>query len=1789
MKKLSLIVTISLICTMIVPTFVFAASKGTINVVDGEYYYDGFEGYTGEAILESTVGYYASNSVFSSYSDSKNGTGLKIQNAATTFNVFNGPRGNADSYFDVTPAQFENAGKSLVFSADVLIKDPSNKNNAGLYVMLNALKGTGNDAWTNNGAASSVSALPMYVDHWSQGPSFFVPIKPDGTTGNADWTGGNETDFVTTTKNDASAWVKLTSVVTYDATRQKYVTTSYVDGKPIYNATTGEISKLYVTASSAEVATRTRFGITVRCRTNSDTSTDEYVVVDNLAMYLCDTAVPQTGTVSGKTITIPFKNGKTFTDVNAPSVVTNGYLNVDTASTAKLTTENGTVISGATITATGNEIKVTVPSNIGNGAKVKVDLTGVKDIVGNQVDLDSSIYTINGSINVANSEYFQDFEGVTNLNDIGYYPGSSTTAGERAFVLENTMDKGTGLAVNYTSASGSTSIAAPAAGNSGYALELNAASFEGAGKEIEFGYDVYIPAGAYANQSLAGYLVLRNENGGTIQACSEVPWLTYTNAENPDLKFCTINDDCTDNAQDKTGVDRTNNSVYVDYDDAQSSWVSIKSRVSYVKDTDGKGYYLTKYYVNDNVVRNEDGSPVIFKVPEAATAQSGRKYVNCAFYANNGENNPNKLIIDDIFIKVVDAEEEEEPIIPPTPSVPENPYYYEDFEAYTGVDDWFNPNSTNGYYSATGDIFSKYSGGINGTGVKIINPTSTFKQFNGPRGYHAENYFNISPEQFENAGKSLVFSADVLLKDDFNYDGSGLYIHLNALKGTDGNWTNFNTKAYSISTLPMYTDHWRQGPMFFVPIKPDGTTTDAGWTGGNETDYVVTKNYDGWTWMKLTSVVTYDAVNEKYVTTSYIDGKPICNVTTGEVSKLEVTASAADVANRTRLGVTVYYRALGELGAEPYVVVDNICVRMQDEIVTEQYMTVPSNSNQISIPIYNAKQFEGEDVPDYVKKAVIINTALNQGNIIIEKFSQEDKFVLNGTKVEGYTGNLNDNIIDLTNISERQNGENLRITLKNIESVVDGNKLDSTVFVTSDENFKGIMKSCFKSINGDELLVASAESVPTEVNKLELTLRGVGEAIITDGTTTYTATDGVFDFTADPLKPNTTYTIKFEGNDYTTFKTVNSGALSFSDISVAAGNAAVKYVNTLNEDKTVYFVVMYFDSSNKLVKAVPVAKNAVKDTSDIMTVPIDSSIGAAYCKMMILDGLQTVNPLTSMFISPEQSVEQTSIAAAKEIEIASFDNVRSALVKGTLTEKTKQRVTAVLLDTGGNLVYANDLYSANDGSYSFGINMSDTAETGTYYLYAVAGGRVLANRTEVHYSKDSSTALALVNSASTAELMAQVIKENQEDLEFYYDEYYTLFNDSDKLAVAALMLKEKNDLKTENGVGFITTDKKASVDVFRKAVIVHAIKLGKVTNYLEIVPYFNELSTGVVYEWLDNNGSKGISSALRGKWQTGVLNRLKGTTFTSFEDFVSKLRVSLVFECIADSNGYENIRGILTEYVNQGYISGLSSTYVTNTICSNLVGKVYTGFNYTQLITDITTYYNNLSNNVNNNIIGGGTGGGGGVGAVFPGGTNPPTPIAGNEGAVNSENDAKYDTFRDISDCWAKDIILELAKENIISGIGDDYFAPERNITREEFAAIIVRMLDLSVISEAELPFADVTEDDWCHDVVKIAYQHGIINGKSNSQFGKGESISRQDMAVMLKNVLDVSKIDYEEGTVSFVDMAEIAGYAQRAVNILAETKIINGYEDNTFRPNGLATRAEASKVIYEVLKVLSR
>ncbi len=1126
----------------------------------------------------------------------------------------------------------------------------------------------------------------------------------------------------------------------------------------------------------------------------------------------------------------------------------------------------------------------------------------------------------------------------------------------------------------------------------------------------------------------------------------------------------------------------------------------------------------------------------------------------------------------------------------------QNEYFFEDFSKFTG------PESINmyaeglGYYSNDGghEVSQDTS---NGTMAVRWSQYEKDGIINGPRGdnrptgdwQHSEPFkynehsFNITKASFEDAGKAIVFSFDVFIP--YMEAGGSQSIYSNLAYGDAAGNNTYMTwfaKGAQVSVTNA------EGQFFGTYYDKVSTVYNKGPYLNSAKSYRATSGIpkEG-KWCNMQTVVKYDPENMDYISWNYIDGKPLLDEN-GEVAKLIFDPddrTLTDIQNRASINFDIRIRcdAATNEDRDKDVILDNVCIRLYDGSTMDSFMQVPANNTEFDIDLYNGYNFSGDDsdIPSQVKSAALVNKELTQDDVVIECFEPEDKLLLNGTVIDERESVIDGSAIAVSNIPERADGYNLRVTLGNIESVDEGELRNTSMFISSDENFKGVMNSSFKDIGGREVSVSSADSVPTKVNKMELALRGVDYATITDGTNEYTARGGVFDFTQKPLAPGTTYTLKLDGEDYTTFTTADAGELTFSNIGVSSNTASVKYMNTFSEDKEVYFTVMYFDDADRVIKTVMSKKTAEKNKADTLAMAVDPQVGAAYCKIMILDSLQTAVPLTEMFSGQGEIAEQQPTKLIKDFDISPFDNSGTAAVKGRLTANEGQRVTVSLLDSEGNLAYANDFSSAADGTYTFNINMPAVALTDTYKLYIAADGNNFVNGKDVHYSADSSAALAIVNGAETAADMYSAINSNRDDLEFYYDEYTDSFTEADELAVSELILNKKNELKKANGVGFITTDKRSAVDVYRKAVIVQAIKLGKVSNYPELTQHFSELSEGVIHDWLDSDGTKDVRDEVRDKWINGILTRLKGASFTTFDEFIDKFRASLVFECIAAPDGYENIKGILTDYVNQKYISGLSKEYITNTVCTKLVKKVYSGFDYTQLVNDIKGYNETTSagDSGANKYSGGSSSGGG----AFVGGATIPEPI------VKDNDEVKSDIFRDVEDCWAKDIIVELANKNIISGVGDGYFAPERNITREEFAAIVVRMLNLSAVFETDIPFADVTKDDWCYDAVKIAYQHGIINGKSLNEFGMGENISRQDMAVMLKNVLDVINVEYTESDIDFADMGEIDDYAKKAVGILSGAEIINGYEDSTFRPHGLATRAEAAKVIYEVLKVLNK
>ena len=1122
-----------------------------------------------------------------------------------------------------------------------------------------------------------------------------------------------------------------------------------------------------------------------------------------------------------------------------------------------------------------------------------------------------------------------------------------------------------------------------------------------------------------------------------------------------------------------------------------------------------------------------------------------------------------------------------------------NQYFFEDFSAYDGTNmDSANLNNGKniGYYTRSVAV-----DGVNVPNVKqyvyddgniAVAPYLSGQSFVlvGPRGKSSTAQYNeydfiLDKTNFEDAGNALVLSYDLYVPYSrsnkttfsaylaFGYQGKDFNGQSGIAKGP---------KLVNSSSGQSFTG-WNSeqivdGAQYIVNAQDKGGSTMN-----------ISIPNDGGKWFDIETFVVYDDEQKAYVSWNTVDGEPIRCTTgssEGEIAKL-VAKPTDDILPKLKdERRNVWFQFGNGTAEEDGYAIDNIAIKLYNGCKIDNFLSLYPDETTIEIPVYNGYDFS-DGAPEEIKRGVFSTEALKADNgVTLTKYAADDKLLLNGEKVTDYSISSNKNVVILNDVAERDPGECMMLEMNGLESA-DGKVLNNRMFIAPSENFKGIVDKHFFDVSGVEIAVDDINNISPATATIELELIGVSSAVIknADNTATWTADNGVFDFTSVPLRTNTEYTIYLDGEEYTKFKTVENGSLTFGNFTKSSDAVNVKYTNTFDDDRTVYAIVMNFDENGRYIAGNVAPKTLAGTSSSTVTVDLNSVSGTSYSKVVIVDGLQTLNAFTDVYSTNGNNIVSEKAEASNALESENFDNNGSVVVKGNLGSGETQRVTAVLIDAEGNFVYANDVKSANDGSYIFSIDMTSDIATGTYYLYVAADGKVFENGKEIHYSKDASTAIALVNKAQTKEELADIIKKNQADLEFYYDEYYAHFSESEIVMVASILIGEKEDLKKSNGIGFVTTDKNAATSAFRKAVIVAAVSAGSISSYTEMEAKIQQLGSGILYEWVNENGSKDISSDLKKKWQAGIISRLNGAEFATTSDFINKVYAALLFECIADADGHGNIMDMINDYIDGGYISGLDKKYITPYVCKKLVGNNYTGFEYSILAKDIKKYYaDEIADDNTENRPSGGRGG-----SFTVSGNTLSTP------ATIDEQNASNEIFNDISDSWAKDIIIELASKKIISGKDNGKFAPSDNITREEFTAIIVRMLGINAKTDASVNFVDVKPGDWYYDSVRIAYQHGIINGISFSEFGAGANISRQDMAVILKNSLDLQEISYEISSSDFDDEEQIAEYAKDAVDVLSSVRVIHGYEDGRFRPNGLATRAEAAKVIYEVMQLLNK
>ncbi|GLC79410.1 hypothetical protein LBYZC6_15240 [Lacrimispora brassicae] len=172
--------------------------------------------------------------------------------------------------------------------------------------------------------------------------------------------------------------------------------------------------------------------------------------------------------------------------------------------------------------------------------------------------------------------------------------------------------------------------------------------------------------------------------------------------------------------------------------------------------------------------------------------------------------------------------------------------------------------------------------------------------------------------------------------------------------------------------------------------------------------------------------------------------------------------------------------------------------------------------------------------------------------------------------------------------------------------------------------------------------------------------------------------------------------------------------------------------------------------------------------------------------------------------------------------------------------------------------------------------------------------------------------------------------------------------------------------------------------------------------------------------------------------------------------------------------------------------------------------------------------------------------------------------------------------FTDIAAHWAKEDIEFVVSRGLFSGTSETKFSPNAAMTRGMFVTVLGRLASADVSGYAKSSFSDVKSDAYYMGYIEWASKNNIVNGVGNGRFAPDQSITREQMAVIMSNYAKtigytLPKVHVEN---TFADNGKISAYAKEAVKQMQMAGVISGKNGNLFDPQGTATRAEVSAVL---------
>lgn len=344
-------------------------------------------------------------------------------------------------------------------------------------------------------------------------------------------------------------------------------------------------------------------------------------------------------------------------------------------------------------------------------------------------------------------------------------------------------------------------------------------------------------------------------------------------------------------------------------------------------------------------------------------------------------------------------------------------------------------------------------------------------------------------------------------------------------------------------------------------------------------------------------------------------------------------------------------------------------------------------------------------------------------------------------------------------------------------------------------------------------------------------------------------------------------------------------------------------------------------------------------------------------------------------------------------------------------------------------------------------------------------------------------------------------------------------------------------------------------------------KLTSLKPYKEVLLYSSADNT--------NGGTSSVSNDAYKKYLTDtvlddICGSLSGKAFSSVAKFDAALQDSVIVSAI-NNGSTDTVKSVLEDYSEE-----LGVSAITDSLAENMTKQDFSDI-------DAVKKYIKSPGNSSSSGSTGGSGNSGGSGSSFGSKNTYGGAQAEVENTSSSEDVKPIYVFDDIEDVpWAVEAITQLTYRGVLNGKGERLFAPNDSITREEFAKVICEGFKFNLIY-ADCPFEDVSEDDWAYKYIRSAYIAGIVNGISDTEFGYGQNITREDLCVMIERTLkagDLTVPENSEANIVFADDDSISDYAKESVYKLAAAGIVSGDGEN-FNPKACATRAEAAKIVY--------